>query len=138
MSSWPHCQVEFRYEHRWFPCFLSSLFLKILPQLFFSRCKCGYMGASETLGKSVGEDTLVMNRHPIQSRVVILLVASSVRIARVSCVSSAPLPTLPLYYQLVRQQTSASPLQCLIWVYCSQIYELCGRAKKKVVKFIFY
>ena len=89
------------------------------------------MGTSESLVKSVGEDTLIMDSHPIQRRVVILLVASSVRIAWAACVPSAPLPTLPLYYQLDRQQTSVSPVQCLIWVYCSQIYELCGSAKKR-------
>ena len=88
------------------------------------------MGTSESLVKSVRGDTLVMDRHPIQRRVVILLVVSSLRIAWAACVPSVPLPTLPLYYQLDRQQTSASPLQCLIWVYCSQIYELRRSAKK--------
>ena len=90
------------------------------------------MGTSESLVKSVRGDTLVMGRHPIQRRVIILLVALSIRITRAACVLSAPLPTLPLYYQLDRQQTSASPLQCLIWLYCGQIYELCGSAIKRL------
>ena len=65
------------------------------------------MGTSESWVKSVGGDTPVMDRHSIQSREVIRAFT---------------------YHQLDRQQTSASSLHCLIWVYCSQIYELCGRA----------